>query len=346
MGEKKNTVHSKVKHPAPNSNKKSKKHQKPASAHCKSRKLTAFKIAASAFGALILIFIFIMYGPYKGLSDLYITTAMHTSDHTYLATMLYSDKYIAKVLERNKITEIPGLSNPIAPSLSDEKSNSTQLIEIKEPGFSGYLLKVSDPSKIDILHVDSSDGVLIEDIALQSGAAAAINASGYVDNAHTGTPNGMVIYDHQLVHESDREKHSFFAIDDEGILHFGMLSTEEILAQNYRSLIEFGPVLLLNGEMSEISGYGIGVSARTAIGQASNGEVLMLVIDGLQPNSLGATLGDVQRIMAQHGAVNAIALDGGSSSSMFYNGAVINNPFHGDIGRFIPNAIVAYGDRR
>ncbi|MBU3176561.1 phosphodiester glycosidase family protein [Clostridium estertheticum] len=53
---------------------------------------------------------------------------------------------------------------------------------------------------------------------------------------------------------------------------------------------------------------------------------MLLTIDGRSVKSLGTTLLDVQNILLQYGAVTASNLDGGSSSTMYYNGKVINNP--------------------
>lgn len=51
----------------------------------------------------------------------------------------------------------------------------------------------------------------------------------------------------------------------------------------------------------------------------------MLVIDGRQVNSLGASYADVINVMLEYGAVNAANLDGGSSSLMYYKGEYINS---------------------
>ena len=68
-----------------------------------------------------------------------------------------------------------------------------------------------------------------------------------------------------------------------------------------------------------------GLNPRTAIGQRSDGAILLLVIDGRQPNSLGATYLDEAEIMLRFGAVNACNLDGGSSSLLWFRGEYINN---------------------
>jgi exopolysaccharide biosynthesis protein len=87
---------------------------------------------------------------------------------------------------------------------------------------------------------------------------------------------------------------------------------------------EIMPPLIINSTPTEFLGNGSGLNPRTAIGQRSDGAVLMLVIDGRQPHSLGATLQDCQRLMLEYGAINACMQDGGSSSVMWYEGEMLN----------------------
>ena len=91
-----------------------------------------------------------------------------------------------------------------------------------------------------------------------------------------------------------------------------------------RDAVKFGPILLVNGEPVEALGDGSGLNPRTAIGQRADGAMLLLTIDGRQSNSIGASLADVRDVMLDFGAVNAANLDGGSSTSMIYNGEMIN----------------------
>ena len=79
--------------------------------------------------------------------------------------------------------------------------------------------------------------------------------------------------------------------------------------------------LVINGEARDMNGMGSGLNPRTAIGQRSDGSVLMLVTDGRgKAGHLGASASDLINIMVEYGAVNAANLDGGSSSCMYYNG--------------------------
>ena len=91
-----------------------------------------------------------------------------------------------------------------------------------------------------------------------------------------------------------------------------------------RDALCYGPTLIVNGEKVEMSGYGSGVNPRTAIGQRKDGAILLLVINGRQLSSLGATYSDLASILWDFGAVNAANLDGGTSTGMYYKGEIVN----------------------
>lgn len=96
------------------------------------------------------------------------------------------------------------------------------------------------------------------------------------------------------------------------------------MERGLRDALSFGPAFIINGEAAEISGTGGGLNPRTVIGQRADGAVLLLVIDGRQPQSLGATYQDCIQVMQEWGAVNAANLDGGSSTQMIYQGETVN----------------------
>ena len=106
--------------------------------------------------------------------------------------------------------------------------------------------------------------------------------------------------------------------------------------------ITFGPPLVVNGQKTITHGDGgWGIGPRTAIGQRRDGTVLFLVIDGRQVGySVGASLADVQNIMYEQGAYIAANLDGGSSSTLYLNGKVVNKPADLLGERMIPTAFI------
>ena len=102
----------------------------------------------------------------------------------------------------------------------------------------------------------------------------------------------------------------------------------------------YGPTLIVNGEPTLVNGSGSGINPRTAIGQCADGSVLLLVIDGRQINSIGATFADVIEVMLEYGAVNAYNLDGGSSTVLYYNGEYVNSASPLTGSRLIPTAFI------
>ena len=118
-------------------------------------------------------------------------------------------------------------------------------------------------------------------------------------------------------------KVNLFSQDNKLII--GKMTSTEAQQKGIRDALAFGPALVVNGKGAEVRGASSGLNPRTAIGQRADGAVLMLVIDGRQVNSLGASLADLVDVMQRYGAVNAANLDGGSSSKLYYNGAFIND---------------------
>ena len=86
---------------------------------------------------------------------------------------------------------------------------------------------------------------------------------------------------------------------------------------------------------------GWGSAPRSIMAQKEDGTIMFLVIDGRQTHSIGATLKECQDILYEKGAINAMAMDGGSSATLYLGGKVINSPStlsHED--RYLPNAWV------
>jgi exopolysaccharide biosynthesis protein len=66
---------------------------------------------------------------------------------------------------------------------------------------------------------------------------------------------------------------------------------------------------------------------RTAIAKLKDGKMLLVVVDGRQPNySIGMSLVSLAQLLLEFGAVEAINLDGGGSSAMVFEGKLVNKP--------------------
>ncbi len=105
--------------------------------------------------------------------------------------------------------------------------------------------------------------------------------------------------------------------------------------------VTFEPVLIRDGKPLIYGDGGKGIAPRTGIGQTADGSIIFVVIDGRQPTwSMGATISDLMNVFLEYHAVNAINLDGGSSTELVYDGKVMNRLWNIFGERYIPTAFV------
>ena len=208
----------------------------------------------------------------------------------------------------------------------------------------GKVMEISNPYNVKIINSSLEDhGEQIFVIAKRAGAIGAINASGFVDpegKGNGGTATGIVIADGEITNTpgGNDERTYVAGLTDEAKLVTGFYSANELLQLGVVSAAGFKPQLISNGKKMVRGDGGWGIGPRTAIGQKEDGTILFLVIDGRQTHSIGATIEEVQNILYDMGAVNAMAMDGGSSSSMWFNGENITTPSSlRNIPRYLPN---------
>ena len=102
---------------------------------------------------------------------------------------------------------------------------------------------------------------------------------------------------------------------------------------NIAQILSFGPALVENGEItvdssSEVS-RSMNSNPRTAIGQVSALHYIIIVSDGRTSSSAGLSLLELAQVFKDRGCTVAYNLDGGGSSTMYFNGKVVNNPTDG-----------------
>lgn len=312
-------------------------------------------IICAGYIVCFLAFLFVFYGPWTGFREFWITSAMTTMKHQYLAKWFYSDDYIKKVLKENSIIEVDEISDPNQIQfkkyttsiyrnkyekeiLTKDPNNSLyKVINVSGQGYQGYLVAIYDPSRISIA-TTSQLGVTGESILTVSkreNAIIAMNAGGFYDpnwNGNGALPHGTVISNGVVVsdYEDARVGGGFIGFTKENKFILGNMSKDEAIKIGYRDAIEFGPYLIVNGQRSFIKGNGgWGVAPRSAIGQRKDGIVLFLVINGRLASSIGADMVDLCDIMERYGAYNAANLDGGSSSELVINNEIVNTPVAG-----------------
>lgn len=247
-------------------------------------------------------------------------------------------------------TPTPAPSETPQPSASQASTPSAQAAlpyvqvrDIAQGNFKGKLMVVSDPSKITVGVTPflGDVGAPLSGIVQAAGAAGGVNAGsieGY--NGTGGNPEGIVIADGKTVYQQEG-KTSFqvtgFGGDNKLVVSAGA-TFSQIGAMNLRCAVSAGPVLIADGKAAAVTDDS--VDPRTAIGQTQDGTVLLLVIDGRQQGNAGADLKSVQQILLQNGASVAVALDGGSSTTMNYLGKTLNSPCNISGERYIATAFL------
>lgn len=111
------------------------------------------------------------------------------------------------------------------------------------------------------------------------------------------------------------------------------ISARQLLADGAEQILSFGPALVTNGEISvsrdEEVGKAKASNPRTAIGIIDDLHYLhyiFVVSDGRTNESEGLSLYELAEFMQSIGSKEAYNLDGGGSSTMYFNGNIINNP--------------------
>ena len=248
-----------------------------------------------------------------------------------------------------EITPEPTAAAPSSTLQPIKDEDGIQIYELWGGTYHGYMTVVQDPSRVSVGtcrdNYNSSAGLELYQIAQRYDAVAAINGGAFADTnggGNGGQPTGLVVSQGELKHKAETSSSHNLVIgfNQDDILVFGKWSTEEAYNKKIRDAVAFGPALVLNGEAVEAKGISSGLNPRSAIGQRADGAVLLLVIEGRQANSLGATYADLIKVMLDFDAVNAANLDGGSSSMLYYQGEYITNGVVLTGSRKLPTAFI------
>lgn len=112
------------------------------------------------------------------------------------------------------------------------------------------------------------------------------------------------------------------------------LSDADVKARGIQQILSFGPGLVVDGKSVVAAGgdsrsQGAQSNPRTAIGQIAPLHYIVIVVDGRTSDSRGVTLAQLADLFVKYGCETAYNLDGGGSSTMVFNGQVINHPTDG-----------------
>ncbi len=227
-----------------------------------------------------------------------------------------------------------------------DTENNLLILKVSGDGYQGKLAIVKNPEQLKLVKAKNlgSYGEQLYTLADRYGGILAMNASGFIDeggHGSGGTVVGSMIIDGEEYGQPEYGSSFKF---------FGFKSDYRMYISNYSNIdrndylwgIQFFPALIVDGESVVNGTYGMGIQPRAAFGQAKNGDVLMLIVDGRQAGySLGCTVADCTEILLDYKAYQAMNLDGGSTALMWYNGDNITScSSPNEDGRYLPNCFL------
>lgn len=163
--------------------------------------------------------------------------------------------------------------------------------------------------------------------AQEEGAILAINGDYY-----GAQERGYVIRNGVLYRESAKDAQALVIGQDGSfrIVQEGEVSAQTLLEEGARQVFTFGPALVMGGEIAVTAkdevGRAMANNPRTAIGVVEPLHYILLVSDGRTRQSTGLSLLELAEFLQELGVTEAYNLDGGGSSTMVFNGTVINQP--------------------
>ena len=231
----------------------------------------------------------------------------------------------------------------IAEPYDETYEDSYRSIKIKRIEWDNSVAFIADVQLKDAgdFHADSAGGGFdtISVMAQQAGAVLAINADDY------GTHNyGIIIRDGSRIRANSTTRHLVAVLPDGSLEMVGDHSRDNIKAvaarlekENVMHTFEFGPILVQDGaavsfpkSFNVISTRDSRREPRTGIGMIDPLHYVLIVVDGRQPGySDGISLQSLQALFVSLGAANAINLDGGGSTEMWFQGVILNDPAGG-----------------
>ena len=172
------------------------------------------------------------------------------------------------------------------------------------------------------------------DIAADNNAVFAINGD-YYGFRDTGIVirNGVVFRD-----SGARQGLAFYRDGSVKVYDETTTTAAQLVADGVWNTLSFGPSLLDNGQVAagiedvevdtNFGNHSIqGEQPRTAVGVIDANHLVFVVVDGRSPGySAGVTMTGLAEIMQSLGATTAYNIDGGGSSTMYFNGSLVNNP--------------------
>ena len=169
--------------------------------------------------------------------------------------------------------------------------------------------------------------------AAENDAILAVNGDYYGANSSGYVIRNGVVYRDTVRENSNNGDLAIYKDGSFKIIYEDQISADQLVKDGVINLLAFGPALVENGEIAvgknQEVGQAMASNPRTAIGIIDENHYIIVVSDGRTSESEGLSLYQLAEVMKSYGAKTAYNLDGGGSSTLYFNGQVINKPTTG-----------------
>ena len=169
--------------------------------------------------------------------------------------------------------------------------------------------------------------------AADNNAILAVNGDYYGANSTGYVIRNGVVYRDTVRENSNNGDLAIYKDGSFKIIYEDQISADQLVKDGVVNLLAFGPALVENSEIAvgtnEEVGQAMASNPRTAIGIIDENHYIIVVSDGRTSESKGLSLYQMAEVMKSYGVKTAYNLDGGGSSTLYFNGQVINKPTTG-----------------
>lgn len=227
------------------------------------------------------------------------------------------------------VTDSSYKDDNISINLSESTVNSTQVY------VADITLRSSDYLKTAFAQNAFGTNVTAKtsETAKNNNAILAVNGDYYGANSTGYVIRNGVVYRDTVREDSSNGDLAIYKDGSFKIIYEDQISADQLVKDGVVNLLAFGPALVENGEIAvgtnEEVGQAMASNPRTAIGIIDANHYIIVVSDGRTSESKGLSLYQMAEVMKSYGVKTAYNLDGGGSSTLYFNSQVINKPTTG-----------------
>ncbi|WP_315119269.1 cell wall-binding repeat-containing protein [uncultured Clostridium sp.] len=220
--------------------------------------------------------------------------------------------FISKEINKEEVQIAPGIKEKKY-SFRDKSGKKIEMftveVDTRNPDAG---IEAGTPNDKDAYGMQTVTGQAKAATSAEEKVVAAVNGDFYY--MVTGEPIGIVYKDGRAIKSKYEEGWDFFGILKDGTPIIGDKNKYEQVKNNLEEALGGSAILVNNGKANK--SLSTQKDPRTAVGIKEDGTVFFLAIDGRQePYSAGISLADLADIMVSMGAVQALNLDGGGSTT-------------------------------